>query len=85
MTRVIPLKIKDFIFKPKIIKLLQDLTKENYFLYIVTNQAGIAHGVFLEKNLLLLQLNLKKFLFKNNILIHDFRYCPYHKNAVIKI
>ena len=77
-------KIKDFIFKPNIIKVLQNFTKKNYFLYIVTNQAGIAHGFFSKKDLILLQINLKKFLFEKNILIHDFKYCPYHKNAIIK-
>ena len=31
-----------------------------------------------------LQLNLKKFLFKKNILINDIKFCPYHKFAKIK-
>ncbi len=77
-------KIKDFKFKPKILKLLKNLTRKNYFLFIVTNQAGIAHGFFSEKKLILLHLNLKKNLFQKNILIHDFKYCPYHKNAIVK-
>ena len=77
-------KIKDFKFKPKIIEFLKDKTKKNYYLFIVTNQAGIGHGYFSNKDFMLLQINLKKFLFKNNVLIHDVRYCPFHKDAKIR-
>lgn len=77
-------KIEDFRFKPKVIEKLKDFTKRDFWIFIVTNQAGIAHGLFSEKEFFLLHLNLKKFLFKKNILIHDVKYCPYHKNAIIK-
>ena len=77
-------KIRDFKFKPKIIKLLKDKTKQDYFLFIVTNQAGIAHGIFTIAKFYSLQQNLKKLLFKNNILIHDVKYCPFHKYGIIK-
>ncbi len=76
-------KIKEFKFKPKIIELLKEKTKKDFFLFIVTNQAGIAHGIFSTEELVSLQLNLKKLLFKNNILLHDVKYCPFHKNAII--
>jgi len=77
-------KFKDFRFKPKIINLLKEKTKNNYYLFIVTNQAGIAHGFFSTLDFIKLQLNLKKFLFKKKILIHDVKYCPFHKDATIE-
>ena len=72
-------KIKDFIFKSNIIKTLKKISQKNYYIFIVTNQAGIAHGIFKFSDFLNLQLNLKKFLFKKNILINDIKFCPYHK------
>ena len=53
-------------------------------MFIVTNQAGIGYGYFTNKDFMLLQINLKKFLFKNKVLIHDVRYCPFHKDAKIR-
>ena len=77
-------KIKDFIFKSNIIKTLKKISQKNYYIFIVTNQAGIGHGIFKFSDFLNLQLNLKKFLFKRNILINDIKFCPYHKFAKIK-
>ena len=77
-------KIKDFKFKPNTIKILQKLAKKDFYIFIVTNQAGIAHGIFSKNKFILLQKNLKIFLFKNNILINDVKFCPYHEKATIK-
>ena len=77
-------KIKDFKFMPKILNILKEISKKEFYIFIVTNQASIAHGVFSEKKFILLQKNLKIFLFKKNILIHDVKYCPFHKKALIK-
>ena len=58
-------KIKDFIFKSNIIKTLKKISQKNYYIFIVTNQAGIAHGIFKFSDFLNLQLNLKKvFIYK---------------------
>lgn len=77
-------KIKDFIFKPNVIKILQKMTKNDFYIFIVTNQAGIAHGKFLLTDFINLQLNIKKYLFKNKVIINDLRFCPFHKNSRIE-
>ena len=51
-------KIKKFKFKNGVIKGLKYLVDKNYYIFIVTNQAGIAKGIFKEKNF----LNLSKYL-----------------------
>lgn len=77
-------KIQNFHFKPGILKLLKYLTKQNYYIFIVTNQAGIAKRKFLLSDFKKLHIQLKNILLKQNIKIHDVIYCPYHPKALIK-
>ena len=71
-------KKKDFKFKKGVIEGLKYLSKKNYLIFIVTNQAGIAKGIFKEEDFLKLQFYVSKKLFKHNVLINDVQYCPYH-------
>ena len=77
-------KIENFYFNPGIIKLLRYLTKKNYYIFIVTNQAGIAKKKFKLSDFKNLHIKLKNIFLKNNIKIHDVIYCPYHPRALIK-
>ena len=76
-------KIKDFKFKPQVIRTLRYLSKKNIYLFIVTNQAGIAKGYFTEKDFLLLHKKLKINFLKNDIYFNEIVYSPYHPQAVI--
>ena len=76
-------KMKDFHFKKGVVSGLRHLIKKNYFIFIITNQAGIAKGKFTENDFLTLQINLKKKLLKKNITFDDVQYCPYHPNGKI--
>ena len=53
-------KIKNFIFKPGILNKLNKIGKKRFYIFIVTNQAGIGHGIFSEKQFFILHKNLKK-------------------------
>ena len=53
-------KFSKFKFRPFVIKGLKYLSKKNYYIFIVTNQAGIAKGKFKMSDLLLLNRKLKK-------------------------
>lgn len=77
-------KFKEFKFRKKVIEALKFLTKKNYYIFIITNQAGIAKGLFTEEDFKKLHIKLKKFLLKNNVFIHEVKYCPFHKDAKIK-
>jgi len=77
-------KIQNFHFKPGILSLLKYLTKKNYYIFIVTNQAGIAKRKFLLSDFKKLHIHLKNILLKDNIKIYDVIYCPYHPKALIK-
>ena len=74
-------KYKDIKFINNSIRALQNISKKKIYIFIVTNQAGIAKGYFTEKNFLNLHTRLKKEFIKKKIFINDVKYCPYHPKA----
>ena len=77
-------KYKDFKFKKDVIKGLKYIVNKNYYIFIVTNQAGIGKKKFSEQNFIFLQKQINEKLKKYNIFIDDIQYSPYHPNAKIK-
>lgn len=76
-------KIKDFVFYKDTFKAISLIPKE-YKIIIVTNQAGIAKGMYTEKQFLeLTNWMLKKFKSKG-IKIDKVYYCPHHPEGSIK-
>ena len=76
-------KIKDFIIKKNIIKLLKKYQHTHYF-FIVTNQSGIARGFYKVEDFFKFQKHIKNYLSNNEIFINDFEFCPHHPNGNIK-
>jgi D-glycero-D-manno-heptose 1,7-bisphosphate phosphatase len=77
-------KFKDFKFKPGIIKTLRFLSKKKIYIFIVTNQAGIAKGLYTKKDFYILHRRIKKYLVNKKIFINDVKFCPFHPQATIK-
>ena len=78
-------KKKDFKFKKGVIEGLKYLSRKNYLIFLVTNQAGIAKGIFKEKDFIQLQSFISKKLLRYNIMINDVQYSPYHpKGKILK-
>jgi len=77
-------KFKDFKFKPGIIKTLKYLSKKNIYIFIVTNQGGIAKGMYSEKDFYILHKKIKNYLLNKKIFINDVQFSPYHPKALIK-
>jgi len=75
---------KDFRFKIGVLKGLKYLIKKNYYIFIVTNQAGIAKGIYTENEFIKLHKKIKLKLQKNNIFFNDVQYSPFHPEAKIK-
>jgi len=75
-------KYKDFILKKNIVSFLKGLKK--YYLFIVTNQSGIARGFYKEKDFYLLHKKLKREFIKKNIFFNDVLFCPHHSQGKIK-
>ena len=78
-------KAKNFRFKKGVIEGLKYISKKNYLIFLVTNQAGIAKGFFKERDFFKLQSFISKKLLNYNIMINDVQYSPYHpKGSVLK-
>tara|TARA_Y100000816_G_C26069510_1_gene562404 strand:- start:917 stop:1618 length:702 start_codon:yes stop_codon:yes gene_type:complete len=77
-------KQKHFKFRPGVIKGLQLLKRKNYYIFIITNQAGIGKGIYTTKQFFKLHNFLKEKLQKKNIYFDDIKFSPYHPQAKIK-
>lgn len=77
-------KKKHFKFRKGVLEGLKFLIKKKYYIFIVTNQAGIAKGYFNEADFKKLHIFLKNSLSKKNIFFDDVQYCPFHPNGIIK-
>ena len=77
-------KKKDFKFRKNVLKGLKFLIKKKYYIFIITNQAGVAKGYFNESDLKKLHVFLKSSLSKKNIYFDDVQYCPFHPQGKIK-
>ncbi len=77
-------KRKNFKFKKGVIKGLKYLIKKNYYIFVVTNQAGIAKGIFTLKDFFTLHLDIKSELAEKKIYFDDVKYSPFHPKGIIK-
>tara|TARA_A100001015_G_scaffold319434_1_gene442289 strand:+ start:12262 stop:13449 length:1188 start_codon:yes stop_codon:yes gene_type:complete len=76
-------KIKDFKFKKNILKSLKYLCNKNFYVFIVTNQAGIAKKKFSLNDFFKLHKYLKHYLNQKYINFDSVEFCPYHKNGLV--
>ena len=77
-------KINDFKFKPNVIKALKYLNDKNYYIFIITNQAGIAKGKYSIRDFEKLSKYIKSFLSKKKIYIDEVKFCPHHPEGKLK-
>jgi len=77
-------KWKDFELIQGSLEALQILTKNEFSIIIVTNQAGIAKGLYTEDDFQKLTYDFDDFCLNNNVKILDTFYCPHHKDGIIK-
>jgi len=69
---------KDFEFIKGSIEALKLLKQKGFLLIIITNQAGIARGLFTEETLKAIHYKMIKILKQQNINLDDIFYCPHH-------
>lgn len=77
-------KKKNFHFKKGVLNGLKYLIKKKYYIFIATNQSGIAKNKYSLVDFENLHKWLKEKLFNYNIVIHETQFCPFHKDATIK-
>lgn len=77
-------KITDFSYTDNCIIGLKKLTKLGFELIIVTNQAGLAKGIFSDADFKLLSEWLLKDLSMKGVVPLDYIFCPHHPNGVVE-
>lgn len=75
---------EDFEFIPKAAEAIRLLNENDFMVVVVTNQAGIAKGIYKENDVLRLHNYIQSELKKANARIDAFCYCPYHADGVIE-
>ncbi|RUT73244.1 D-glycero-alpha-D-manno-heptose-1,7-bisphosphate 7-phosphatase [Ancylomarina longa] len=71
-------QIKDFVINEGIISSLKKFSDNGYLLFIVTNQGGIAKGIYTKKDVHILHQHLLEILNKESIRIEKIYMCPHH-------
>ena len=71
-------KIADFEWMNGAIDAIKLLNNNNFLVFVVTNQSGIARGYYSEEDVIALHMYIYIELEKKGTLIDDFFYSPYH-------
>jgi D,D-heptose 1,7-bisphosphate phosphatase len=64
------------------IRLLNDT---GHYVFVATNQAGVAKGKYAEVDVLAVHQHMQRELAEMGAHIDDFRYCPFHPDAVVEV
>lgn len=70
-------RLQDFEINAELIEALQILRDKNYLFIVVTNQAGIAKGLYNKKQVEILHNYFLKICNENQIQIAEIYYCPH--------
>lgn len=71
-------KISDFEFIDGAIQFIKKFNDLNWYVFVVSNQAGIGRGFYSEKDLFILQAWVDAELLKQGAHIDEWFFCPHH-------
>ena len=74
-------RLEDFVILPDLVEVLQVFLKKGYLLIIISNQSGIAKGLYLQSETELLHQYLTGEMTKNNIFFSEIYYCVHHPDV----
>ncbi len=70
-------KLEDFIIPSGVVDGLKKLKAVNYLLIVITNQSGIAKGIYERKDVYMIHEAIQKAC---NGILDDLYFCPYHES-----
>lgn len=74
-------RLEDFVILPDLMESLQILQKRGYLFIIITNQSGIAKGLYTQEDVEHIHGYLLKEFEKNSIRISEIYYCIHHPDV----
>ena len=72
-------KLADFRFVPGIFDILKKLADHGFTLIVITNQGGIAKGLFNHEELKMIHQHMLDEMNKRGVEIKEIYYCPHHR------
>lgn len=76
--------IDRFEWTPGAQRLIRRANDSGWYVFVVTNQAGVARGFYGEQDVRSLHGWINSQLRERGAVIDDFRYCPYHPDGVVE-
>ena len=76
-------RVEDFEFLPRAIEGLQRLQAAGYLLVVITNQSGIARGLYSEEDYLRLTDHMRRLLSAAGVVLSAVEHCPHLPDARI--
>ena len=76
-------KIEDFQWIDGAIQAIKYFNDKGYYVFVITNQSGVARGYYKEEDIRKLHQWMKKELAKYGAHIDEFFYCPHHIKGIV--
>jgi D-glycero-D-manno-heptose 1,7-bisphosphate phosphatase len=70
--------LEDFKINDGVAEALKAFSQKNYLLIVVSNQSGIAKGIYAKEQTEYLHLHLERVLKNHGIILTEIYYCPHH-------
>jgi D-glycero-D-manno-heptose 1,7-bisphosphate phosphatase len=74
-------KLEDFVILPDLMEVLQLLQKKGYLIVVVSNQSGIAKGLYKQSEVEILHKFMTDEFTKNGIKLSEIYYCVHHPDV----
>lgn len=74
-------KPEDFVFNPGVIEGMKRLQQAGYLLFVITNQGGVAKGIYTREDVEAVHRKMCDELSAHHITITHIYYCPHHESV----